>query len=57
MNLFSKKKWYIITWSYEAGYPSYTDTVKAKNAPEAWCKICKRHGFPLHLIKVKEHQS
>ena len=55
MSLFSKKKDYIIVWSY--GFGAHTvDLIRAKNATDAWKKLKKQH-YLANLISIKEVQS
>ena len=52
MSLFSKKKDYIIVWSY--GFEDRSvDLIRAKSAAKAWEKLKKQHCLA-NLISIKE---
>lgn len=52
MSLFSRKKDYIIVWSYGIGIRS-VDLIRAKSAADAWKKLKKQHCLA-SLISIKE---
>ena len=55
MSLFSRKKDYMVVWSYGFGDRS-VDLIRAKSASKAWEKLKKRHCLA-SLISIKEVQS
>ena len=52
MSLFSKKKDYIVVWSYGFGVRS-VDLIRAKSATDAWKKLKKQHCLAT-LVSIKE---
>ena len=52
MSLFSKKKDYVIVWSYGFGDRS-VELIEAKSATKAWEKLKKQHCLA-SLISIKE---
>ena len=56
MSLFTKKKDYIIVWSYVFDGDRSVDLIRAKSAAKTWEKLKKQHCFA-SLISIKEVQS
>lgn len=53
--LFSKKKTYLLTWSYcSAQDLVYTDIIKARNISEMWKKHKENHPISTFMVDLKE---